>query len=283
MENSQQKVAFITGASAGMGKDAALRLIKEGYTVYGAARRLNRMQEIVDAGGHVIELDVTDAEASAKAVEKIIHEQGRIDVLVNSAGYGSYGAVEDVPLEEAKRQFEVNVFGLAQITQQVLPYMRAQKAGKIVNISSIAGKVHVPMGAWYCASKHAVEALSDCLRFETRQFGIDVIIIQPGAIESEWGAIAQQSVKDVSGHTAYANLAKAYVKMEETYANNRSPPPSAVSDLLVEALEAEIPETRYIVGNGAAEVLSHRKNTEDREFDSFFYDLLDSVTKESQA
>jgi NAD(P)-dependent dehydrogenase (short-subunit alcohol dehydrogenase family) len=159
-----KSVALVTGASSGIGKATALRLAALGFTVYAAARRVERMSDMADHGIHVESLDVTDDGSMVKVVDKIVSEHGRIDILVNNAGYGSYGAVEDVPIAEARRQFDVNVFGLARLTQLVLPHMRAQRDGYIVNISSMGGKIWEPLGGWYHAAKFAVEGLSDCLR-----------------------------------------------------------------------------------------------------------------------
>lgn len=153
-----RQVALVTGASSGMGKDFALRLIAEGYVVYAAARRMERMSDIAAAGGVPLAMDVTDDTQMTAAVGRIIAEQGRIDVLINNAGYGQYGALEDVPLAEGRRQMEVNLFGVARLTQLCLPHMRARRFGRIFNISSIGGKFALPMGGWYHASKFALEA-----------------------------------------------------------------------------------------------------------------------------
>ena len=152
MANANGKVVLVTGASSGMGKDMALQLIKEGHVVYGAARRVERMDDLVAAGGHALKLDVTDSVTIAAAVDKVLQDQGRIDVLVNNAGYAVYGSVEDITVDEARRQFEVNLFGLAEITKAVLPSMRKQTSGKIINISSMGGKMYTPLGAWYHAT-----------------------------------------------------------------------------------------------------------------------------------
>ena len=149
-------------------------------------------------------MDVTDEESMRSGVDQILADEGRIDVLVNAAGYGSYGAVEDVPLSEARNQFEVNLFGAARLTQLVLPGMREQHSGTIVNITSMGGKIYTPLGAWYHATKHALEALSDCLRMELKPFGIDVVVIEPGGIRTEWPGIAAEKVRAVSGSGPYA-------------------------------------------------------------------------------
>ncbi|MFL6021784.1 MAG: oxidoreductase [Marmoricola sp.] len=184
-------VALVTGGSSGIGECTVTELLDAGYTVYTVARRVERMQALAAAGAHVFAMDVTDDASMVAGVERIIAEQGRIDLLVNNAGYGSYGAVEDVPIDEARRQFEVNVFGLARLTQLVTPHMREQKSGRIINISSIGGKFYEPFGAWYHATKFAVEGFSDCLRMELKPFGIKVVIIEPGPIITEWNEIAR--------------------------------------------------------------------------------------------
>ena len=161
------KTALVTGASSGIGEETARTLHKLGYTVYAAARRTDRLEQLTPIGIHALTMDVTDDESMSSGIEKIIAETGRIDVLVNNAGYGSFGAIEDVPIDEARRQFEVNVFGLARLTQLVLPHMRAQRSGTIINISSIGGRFTTLLGGWYHARKHAVDALSAALRMET--------------------------------------------------------------------------------------------------------------------
>src|ERR1700744_1173807 len=182
---SQSPVALVTGASSGMGKDFSLRLLAEGYVVYGAARRTERMADLASAGCHVIALDVTDDASMVTAVDQIIREQGRIDVLINNAGYGQFGALEDVPMDEGRRQLETNLIGPARLIQLCLPHMRARRYGRIFNISSTGGKIAGPLGGWYYASKFALEGYSDALRNEVARFGIDVVVIEPGGIQSE--------------------------------------------------------------------------------------------------
>jgi NAD(P)-dependent dehydrogenase (short-subunit alcohol dehydrogenase family) len=259
------KVALITGASSGMGKDFVLRLIREGYTVYSGARRVDRMEDIKAAGGHVLAMDVTNDASLVAGVDEVIGKEGRIDVLINNAGYGCYGAIEDVPLAEARRQFEVNVFGLARLTQLVLPHMRAQGSGRIINISSIAGKIYAPLGGWYHATKHAVEALSDCLRFETRQFGIEVVVIEPGGVETEWGEIAMSSGEKYSGNTVYGGYARGWAKRVRGI--KTLAPPAVITELVVKALKARHPKTRYVAGTAAKPMLFLRSILSDRMFD----------------
>ncbi len=264
------KIALVTGASSGIGADTALRLREAGHTVYGAARRIERMTALRDAGVRVLSLDVTDEDSIRKAIDTIIHESGRIDVLVNNAGYGSYGSLEDVPLAEARAQIEVNVFGLAHLTQLVLPHMRARRSGTIINISSMGGKLVTPLGGWYHASKYAVEALSDALRMETKQFGINVVVVEPGSIRTEWGAIAAETLKETSSKGAYANLAEG---VATTLAASSQPDakmtsaPSVIGKTIVKAAGARRPRTRYRVGFGAAPMMSLRRLLPDRAFD----------------
>ncbi|MFF2424898.1 oxidoreductase [Streptomyces mirabilis] len=185
-------------------------------------------------------------------VDGIIAESGRIDVLVNNAGYGSYGAIEDVPLDEARAQFEVNLFGAARLIQLVLPHMRAQRSGTIVNISSMGGKIHTPLGGWYHGTKFALEGLSDCLRMELKPFGVDVVVVEPGAIRTEWGGIAADNLRKTSGDTAYARQADAMAEsLGSESTARRSSPPSVIADTVAKAVTARRPRTRYAVGFGA--------------------------------
>jgi short-subunit dehydrogenase len=269
--SSTTKVALVTGASSGIGADAALRLKEAGYTVYGAARRTERMSALQNAGVEVLSLDVTDDDSIRTAVDTIIRHSGRIDVLVNNAGYGSYGSIEDVPMDEARAQIEVNVFGLARLIQLVLPHMRARHSGTIINISSMGGKFVTPLGGWYHASKYAVEALSDALRMETAQFGINVVVIEPGSIRTEWGAIAAQNLTETSSTGAYSTLAggasKALAASSQPNARMTSAP-SVIGKTIVKIAKARHPRTRYRVGFGCAPMIFTRWLLADRAFDA---------------
>ena len=194
----QQKVILLTGASSGIGRETAIRLARQGHHVYGAARRLQLLQPLQALGVHPLQLDVTDPSSCAAAVQAVVSAEGRIDVLVNNAGYGHFGAVEDVPLSEARRQLEVNLFGLACLTRLVLPHMRRQHSGRIINTSSIGGHFTSYLGAWYHVSKYAVEAFSDALRMELRPHGIHVVLIEPSSIRTPWGEIAAQHLEEVA-------------------------------------------------------------------------------------
>lgn len=263
------KVALVTGASSGIGEATARKLQSLGFTVYGAARRVDRLQTLAGAGIRPLGTDVTDEESMKAGVDRIIAESGRIDVLVNNAGYGSYGAIEDVPIDEGRRQFEVNVFGAMALAQLVLPQMRAQRSGTIVNITSMGGKLHTPLGGWYHGTKFALEALSDCLRLEVAPFGIDVVVIEPGGIATEWGGIAADNLEKTSGTGAYAAQANAVASSLRSEANaNRNSPPSVIANAIGTAVTANRPKTRYAVGFGAKTLIAARGLLTDRQFDA---------------
>lgn len=266
--STTSKVILITGASAGMGLETACALAREGHIVYGVARRVERMQALKSAGGRPMALDVTDEAQVRAVVEHILQEVGRIDVLINNAGFGLYGAVEDIPLSEARYQFEVNLFGVAALTKAVLPSMRAQKKGRIVNITSMGGKIYTPLGAWYHASKHALEGFSDCLRLETEPFGIDVVIIEPGMIATEFGDVLTGPMLERSGKGPYAPMAHAVAEAVRSSAkNNGSSPASVVVEAITTALRASRPKTRYVIGKLARPLLFLRRWLSDRMFD----------------
>jgi len=244
MPNStRKKVAFVTGASAGIGKAIVRRLLADGWIVYGGARRLGKMADIEAEGARVVALDVTDDASMQAAMKTVLDAEGRLDALVNNAGYGSYGAVEDVPIEEARRQFEVNVFGLARLSQLALPAMRAAHAGTIVNITSMGGRIWMPIGGWYHATKHAVEVLSDAMRVETKAFGIRVVVVQPGAIESEWSAVAAETLAATSAGSAYAALVAPMARALTGYTHAASP--DVVAAAVSRAVNSRRPRRRY--------------------------------------
>ena len=248
----KQKVILITGASSGIGYDTAIRLAQEGHKVYGAARRVERMTPLKDYGITPLPMDVTDEQSMSSAVATLIEAEGRIDVLVNNAGYGMFGAIENVPIEEARRQLEVNVFGLARLTQLVLPHMREQHEGCIINLSSIAGRVVFYFGGWYHVSKYAVEAFSDALRMEVKPFGIHVVIIEPGAIKTNWGIIAADHLSSTSAGTVYEEAAANEAHTLRTaYSMKLLPQPSVISKAICRAVRARNPRTRYRAGFGA--------------------------------
>ena len=245
----KQKTILITGASSGIGYDAAAMLAQQGHRVYAAARRTGLMESLKAFGVNVLRMDVTDEASMQQGIETIIQADGRIDVLINNAGYGFFGAIENVPMEEARRQLEVNVFGLARLTQLVLPYMRKQGKGRIVNTSSIAGKMVFYMGGWYNVTKYSVEAFSDALRMEVKPFGIDVVMIEPGAIKTDWGVIAARHLKESSAGTAYEETGTRWANsMDWFYNTNLLSKPSVVAKAISRAVNSRHPRARYCIG-----------------------------------
>ena len=263
-----KKVALITGASSGMGKSTANQLHSQGYIVYGAARRTDEMNDLKAKGMGIVSLDLTDDASIVTAVNTILEKEGRIDILINNAGYGSYGAVEDVPLDEARRQFEVNLFGMARLTQLVLPSMRKQKSGRIVNISSMGGKIYTPLGAWYHATKHAVEGWSDCLRLELKDFGINVVVVEPGGIKTAWGTIAAENLKKTSSKGAYANFANKVAKNTvKMYTGKQLTEVDILGHTIAKAATDRKPKTRYVKGYMAKPAIAIRKWFGDKVYD----------------
>jgi NADP-dependent 3-hydroxy acid dehydrogenase YdfG len=193
------KAVLVTGCSSGIGRASALRLSRSGWTVYATARRPETLAELADAGCRTLALDVTDEDSMRAAVAAVEQAEGAVGVLINNAGYSQSGAIETVPIEAVRRQFETNVLGLVRLTQLVLPRMRAQRWGKIVNLGSMGGRLTFPGGGCYHATKYALEAISDALRFELRGFGIDVVLLEPGLITTEFGHAATASMADVTG------------------------------------------------------------------------------------
>jgi len=274
-----KKIILVTGASAGIGKATAKQLIKEKHIVYGAARRIEKMRDLREMGGFSIKLDITNDNDVNKAIKRIIDEQGRIDVLINNAGYSVYGSVEDVSKNDARQQFDVNLFGLASLTQEVLPYMRKQKSGHIINVTSIGGKIYMPLGAWYHASKHAVEGWSDCLRLETKQFGIKVSIIEPGSIETEFGNIMYQPFLNRSKGGSYEDMSKGIVKALKGANNGSSSTfPDVIAKTILIAINSKNPRTRYAAGKLAKPILFCRKWLSDNAFDKIMMIMMNRLS-----
>ena len=246
------KVILITGASSGIGFDAAASLARQGHRVYAAARRVERMEPLKALGVVPLRMDVTDEASMEAGVRTVLEAEGRIDVLVNNAGYGYFGAIENVSMEEARRQQEVNVFGLARLCQLVLPPMRERGSGRIVNTASVAGKTVLYFGGWYHVSKYSVEALSDALRMELKPFGIDVSMIEPGGIQTDWGIIAADHLAESSKGTPYeAEGLREAETMRKAYSMRLLSKPSVVARAISKAVNSRRPRARYRVGFGA--------------------------------
>ena len=229
-----------------------MQLIEDGLTVYVAARRIEKMQDLEQLGAIALKMDITQDDDVKRVVEQIESDHNGVDVLVNNAGYALCGAMEDTIIDDARRQFEVNLFGLANLTKSVLPTMRARRFGKIVNISSISGKLYSPLGAWYHASKHALEGWSDCLRLELAPFHIDVVIIEPGATKTEFVDVTLAPMMERSGNSAYSAMAE---RIEQTIKSYEKPgnasDPSVIAKVVSQAIKAKKPKTRYVAGKNA--------------------------------
>lgn len=246
------KVILVTGASSGIGFDTARTLARRGHRVYAAARRLELMDPLKADGVQTLKMDVTDDASMQAGVDAVIQAEGRIDVLVNNAGYGYFGSVENVTMEEARRQLEVNVFGLARLCQLVLPVMRKQGAGRIINTSSIAGKIVLPFGGWYNVSKFSVEALSDALRMEVKPFGIDVVLIEPGGIKTDWGLIAAHHLKESTAGTPYETDGSRFADiMHFGYSSKLLSSPHIITRVIFRAIDSRRPRARYRTGRAS--------------------------------
>lgn len=260
--------ALVTGASSGMGKSIAKRLIADGYLVYVAARSLEKMEDLARLGAVPLRLDITKEAEIAAAVASIAERSGGVDLLVNNAGYGLYGPVEDIALDEARHQFEVNVFGPARLTQLLLPAMRVRGRGTIVNITSMGGKIYTLLGAWYHATKHALEGWSDSLRLEVEPFGIRVVVIEPGQIETGFGEAAGQGLRERLRGTAYAQVAARVADvMARSYGQGLGTDPKVIADVVAKAVTRRRPRTRYAAGKYAKLMIWVRKWLGDRMFD----------------
>ena len=268
MPSINGKTALVTGASSGIGKSTVEKLLAAGVKVYAVARRVEKMADLQAKGAQILSMDVTSDDSITAGISSVLEKETAVDFLINNAGYGSYGSVEDIPIIEARRQFEVNIFGLARLTQLVLPKMRENRYGKIVNISSMGGKVYTPFGGWYHATKHALEGLSDSLRLETKPFGIDVIIIEPGGIKTDWGIIAADNLRKVSANGAYAKeAAKAADGMASLYSGNGLSDVSVISNTIIKgSYSSGRPKTRYAVGYMAKPAIFIRNLLGDRLF-----------------
>ncbi len=253
-----------------MGRVIATRLVKDGFQVIAAARRTEQMSDLRKLGAVIIPLDISREESISAAVAEIESKFGGLDVLVNNAGFGLYGAVEDVSLADARYQFEVNLFGLARLTQLLLPAMRNKGAGKIINITSMGGKIYTPLGAWYHASKHALEGWSDCLRLELADKGIQVVVIEPGIIRTDFGNVLSKNLRKYIGRSAYSDLTKKVADSTDRYTEkNLGSSPEVIADTVAKSVSARRPKTRYVAGQYAKMTIFMRKW-----FGDFVYDKM---------
>jgi NAD(P)-dependent dehydrogenase (short-subunit alcohol dehydrogenase family) len=268
----KSRPVLITGCSTGIGRATAERLADDGWNVHATARRPESIADLAEGGCKTHALDVTDERSMESAVEEV-EKEGPIGALINNAGYSQSGALETIPMDSVRRQFETNVFGLLRMCQLVLPSMRSAGSGRIVNLSSMGGKLTFPGGGVYHATKHAVEALSDAMRFEVKEFGVDVVIIEPGLIITEFGETAAGSLAEIEEHGPYSKFNSDVAKVT---ANAYTGPmarfgagPEAVAAKISRALTAGRPRTRYTVTASAKAMLGMRRLSTDRMWDRF--------------
>jgi NAD(P)-dependent dehydrogenase (short-subunit alcohol dehydrogenase family) len=268
------KAVLITGCSTGIGRATAQRLAGSGWTVYATARRPESITDLRQAGCRTLALDVTDEDSMRAAVDAVEQAEGAVGVLVNNAGYSQSGAIETVPLEAVRRQFETNIFGLVRLTQLVLPRMRAQRWGRIVNLGSMGGRLSFPGGGHYHATKHALEALSDAMRFELRGFGIDVILLEPGLITTEFGEAATASMGAVtsSGEDPYARFnATVGAVTKGAYEGpmrRLGAGPDRIAKVIERAITRRRPPTRIAITPSAKVTIAARRLLSDRAWDA---------------
>lgn len=264
---------LITGCSSGIGAATAELLLKAGHTVYASARRPEALEQLEAGGARTLALDVTSEDSMAEAVRQVEAEHGRVGTLVNNAGYGEYGTIEEADLDKVRTMFETNVFGLARMTQLVLPGMRAARRGRVINIGSMGGRIAFPVGGYYHATKYAVEAISDALRNEVRQFGLDVVLIEPGLIRTNFDSAVHEAAQHdtvVSGQSPYAGLvARNASNTVSSYANpGMATRPESVAKVVLKAVEATHPRSRYLVTPAAKAMVTARRLGGDRVWDT---------------
>lgn len=256
----EKKIIIITGASSGIGFVSAKYLAQKGHIVYGFARRLEAMEPLKEFGVTTKKLDVQNNIEAKKLFAEIFKNHKRIDVLINNAGYDQYGAIEDVSTENIRKQMEVNLIAPAELSKLVIPIMRKQKSGKIINISSMGGKVTFPLGGWYHASKYALEAISDAMRMELKRDNISVVLIEPGAIKTEFGDVVSQTAKDIPKNS---NFKQEYKKQLEASANlaKHSSDPIVIAKVINKAIKKKNPKARYVKGKMAKLILRLKRYT----------------------
>ena len=268
----KKKVALVTGSSSGMGFTTAVMLARAGIHTYASMRNLKKSKTITDLANkenlplQVIQLDVNDDKSVKDAIAKIVTEKERIDVLVNNAGYGLFGSIEDVSIEEMKAQFETNFFGVMRVTQLVLPTMRKQKSGTIVNVSSVGGRISLPVLSAYNSTKFALEGLSESMSYELEPFGIKVVIIEPGVIRTNIMDSSIFAKKAQDPKSPYFSLIQKVESNFKSMMENKSSPPEEVAKVILGALTSKNPQLRYTVGDDAATMIQARVNMSDNEF-----------------
>ncbi len=273
-----KKVVLITGTASGFGKATAEKLVDKGYIVYGGDIKVEENKYLDEIGGHALVMDVTNDEQVLSGVQKVIDEQGHIDVLVNNAGYGTYGMIEDVPIEEIINQYNVNVFGYGRLIKAILPHMREARRGRIINVSSVVGEVSMAGLGWYASTKHAIEAISDALRAELTHLEIDVVKIQPGGVNTNFDEVAFGTMERITPAPEYERLHNNfYDYMVEMYKS--APGPEETANTIVEAIEAKKPKTEYRTA-GAGMMMKMKGLFSERRFDKMILQQIHKIEKD---
>ena len=276
----RESVAVVTGSSTGNGFETSLLLAKNKFYTYATMRNLDkstRTKEIAKKDSlplEVLQLDVTDDKSVADAIDMISNRHRRIDVLVNNAGYDMHGAVEDLSIDEIKTQFETNFFGAVRLMKAVLPLMRKQRSGIIVNVSSIGGRIGVPLNSAYTSSKFALEGFSESMKYELEGFGIRVILIEPGAVKTNFLENIKWAQEAVKLDSPYAELSKKVSEGVRESFKQASSSPLQVAEAVLNAIKSENPNTRYLVGDDAAAIIERRKKSSDFEFERWIKESL---------
>jgi NAD(P)-dependent dehydrogenase (short-subunit alcohol dehydrogenase family) len=289
-EQQRQQIALVTGSASGIGFETALMLVRNGIYTFATMRNLSKSEEILDYARkdhlplETLRLDVTDEQSISEAIDEIIGKKNRIDILVNNAGYSLLGPLEQLHMEEIKKEFETNFFGIIKLIQCVLPIMRKQRYGRIINISSLAGRIGFPLSSAYVSSKFALEGLAESLRYEVQDFGIHVILIEPGVIKTNFvnnmkignGIMTLQNRDNsntIDGDSPYAEITNKRISAFKPRFEKGSSP-KIVADIVLEAAISANPKVRYLVGDDAFKMMNRRKNTSDEEFGRL---VMDSV------
>jgi NAD(P)-dependent dehydrogenase (short-subunit alcohol dehydrogenase family) len=269
-----ESVAVVTGSSTGNGFETSLMLAKNGFFTYATMRNLDKSKNLANITKNenlpleVLQLDVTDDKSVADAIDVIGNRHRTIDVLVNNAGYEHHGAVEDLSMEEIKAQFETNFFGPVRVMKAVLPMMRRQRSGTIVNVSSIGGIIGVPLNSAYVGSKFALEGFSESMKYELENFGIRIILIEPGAVKTNYLENSKQALKAMDPDSPYVEFSKKVSEgVREKFKEGRSSSPKQVAEVILSAIKSEKPDTRYLIGNDAIAIKERRRNSSDSEFE----------------
>jgi NAD(P)-dependent dehydrogenase (short-subunit alcohol dehydrogenase family) len=274
-EQEKHSVAVVTGSSSGIGFETSLLLARSGFYTYATMRNMSRSQLLLDIAKKdslpldVVPLDVNNDKSVKEAIDRIIQKFGRIDVVVNNAGYGLIGALEDIPMEEIKTHFEINLFGALRIIQAVLPVMRKQRNGTIVNVSSMGGRIAFPLSSTYSGSKFALEGISESLSYEVEEFDIKVILIEPGIVRTNFANNIKKIGKTLRPDSPYSRLVEIREANRKSMVESRSITPDVVGKVILKAITSTNPDLRYVVGNDAAGLLESKQNMTDREFRKF--------------